>query len=423
MLDIKFIRENPDKVVAGAAAKNIKIDIKTILKLDAEKREAQIHAEKTRALQKEMSAAVPQAKGKDKDKLLADLAKIKEEFKTHEDELKKFDAELSKALLAIPNMPAHDVKIAADEKGNEVAVVSGNKPAFDFPAKDATTLGENLGIIDTERAAKVSGSRFGYIKGKLALLEFALVRYAMDTAMKHGFVPVVPPVMVGERAMSGMGYLDRAAEEVYHFKDDGLFLVGTSEQSVGPMHMDEVFEAAELPKRYISFSTCFRREAGSYGKDTRGILRVHQFDKVEMVSFTLPENGDEEHKLLLSIEQELMKGLKLHYHVLNICSGDLGDPAARKYDIEAWIPSEDKFRETHSTSTTTDFQARRLNIRYKRSAAGKTEHGYVHMLNGTAFAIGRTLIAIMENYQQADGSINVPEVLIPYCGFDRITKE
>jgi len=423
MLDIKFIRENPDKVVAGAAAKGVKIDIKKVLKLDAQKREAQIRAEKTRALQKEMSSAVPKAAAKEKEKLLKDLGKLKEEFKTQETLLNKLDSDLDRELLMIPNLPASDVKVATGEEGNEVALVSGSKPSFSFNVKDAMTLGEELGIIDTERAAKVSGSRFGYIKGKLAILEFALVRYAMDTAMKHGFVPIVPPVMVGDRAMRGMGYVDRAFDEVYHLKEDNLFLVGTSEQSVGPMHMDEVFEEAELPKRYISFSSCFRREAGSYGKDTRGILRVHQFDKVEMVCFVMPKNGDEEHKLLLSIEQELMKGLKLHYHVLNIGSGDLGDPAARKYDIEAWIPSENKFRETHSTSTTTDFQSRRLNIRYRRQADGKTEHGYVHMLNGTAFAIGRTLVAIMENYQQADGSIKVPEVLVSYCGFDIIKKE
>lgn len=423
MLDLKFIRENPKAVKDGAAAKNVVVDVEKILKLDQEKREVQMHAEKTRALQKDLSSAVPKANPQEKEKLLADSAKLKAEFQALEEGLKKVDAELLVELMKLPNLPASDVKIAKDESGNEVAVVSGNKPSFDFPIKDATTLGEELGVIDTERAAKVSGSRFGYIKGKLAIMEFALVRYALDTAMAKGFVPVVPPVMVGERAMRGMGYLDRSSDEVYTFKDDGLFLVGTSEQSVGPMHMDEVFSAEELPKRYISFSTCFRREAGSYGKDTRGILRVHQFDKVEMVSFVLPERGDEEHKLLLSIEQELMKGLKLHYHVLNICSGDLGDPAARKYDIEAWVPSENKFRETHSTSTTTDFQARRLNVRYKRNVGGKTEHGYVHMLNGTAFAIGRTLIAIMENYQQADGSIKVPDVLIPYCGFDRITKE
>jgi seryl-tRNA synthetase len=423
VLDIKFIRENSEKVLAGAAAKNIKIDVKKVLKLDADKREVQLRSEKTRALQKELSAAVPKAGPDEKKKLLADSTKLKEEFRELEEKLNKLDHELMNELMKIPNIPAPDVKIGPDDSGNEVAVVSGNKPSFDFPAKDATALGEDLGIIDTERAAKVSGSRFGYVKGKLAVMEFALVRYAMDTAAKHGFVPVVPPVMVGERAMRAMGYMDRASDEIYHLKEDNLYLVGTSEQSVGPMHMDEVLEASELPKRYISFSTCFRREAGSYGKDTRGILRVHQFDKIEMVSFVLPENGDEEHKLILEIEQELMKGLKLHYHVLNICSGDLGDPAARKYDIEAWIPSENRFRETHSTSTTTDFQARRLNVRYKRPVDGKTEHGYVHMLNGTAFAIGRTLIAIMENYQQADGSIRVPDVLVPYCGFDTISKE
>lgn len=422
MLDIKLIRENPDKIQAGALAKNITIDIAKILKLDEEKREIQAMAEKTRALQKDVSSAVPKAAPEERERLLKDSTRLKGEFLAFEERLKKVDTELQKLLLLLPNMPAPDVKIAAGETGNEVILVSGSKPAFDFEPKDATTLGEELGIIDTERAAKVSGSRFGYVKGKLALLEFALVRYAMDTAIEQGFIPVVPPVMVGERAMGAMGYLDRSSDEIYHFAADNLYLVGTAEQSVGPMHMDEVFEASDLPRRYIAFSSCFRREAGSYGKDTRGILRVHQFDKVEMVSFTLPEHSDEEHKLLLSIEQKLMKGLGLHYHVLNICSGDLGDPAARKYDIEAWIPSENKFRETHSTSTTTDFQSRRLNVRYKRSAAGKTEHGYVHMLNGTAFAIGRTLIAIIENYQQKDGSIKVPDVLVPYCGFDKITK-
>ena len=423
MLDIKFIRENPDAVLKGAAAKNVAVDIDKVLKLDLAKRELQSLAEKTRALQKELSAAVPKASPDEKKKLLADSLKLKEEFLALDEHLKKLDAELAVELLKIPNLPASDVKIAKDESGNEIRVVSGEKPNFDFEPKDALTLGEALDIIDVDRASKVSGSRFGYLKGKAVFLEFALVRYALDTLAKEGFVPVVPPVMVGERAMRSMGYLDRSADEVYSFPEDNLYLVGTSEQSIGPMHMDEVFEAQDLPKRYVGFSTCFRREAGSYGKDTRGILRVHQFDKVEMVCFTLPEKSDDEHLLLLSMEQKLMKGLGLNYHVLNICSGDLGDPAARKYDIEAWIPSENKYRETHSTSTTTDWQARRLNVRYKRSAAGKTEHGYVHMLNGTAFAIGRTLVAILENYQQKDGSIKIPEVLIPYCGFDRITKE
>jgi seryl-tRNA synthetase len=422
VLDIKFIRENPEAVQKGATAKNVAIDITKLLKLDIAKRDLQAHAEKTRALQKELSAAVPKASPEEKKKLVADSSKLKEEFLALDERLKVIDAELLVEMLKIPNMPAPDVKIAKDESGNEVAKVSGSRPQFDFKPKDALTLGEALDIIDVDRASKVSGSRFGYLKGAGAMLEFAIVRYALDILIKEGFTPVVPPVMVGEKAMRAMGYLDRAADEVYHFAADNLYLVGTSEQSVGPMHMDEVFEASELPKRYVAFSTCFRREAGSYGKDTRGILRVHQFDKLEMISFVLPENGDAEHKLLSELEQKMMKGLGLHFHVLNICSGDLGDPAARKYDIEAWVPSEDKFRETHSTSTTTDWQSRRLNVRYKRSAEGKTEHGFVHMLNGTAFAIGRTIVAILENYQQADGSVNIPEALIPYCGFDHITK-
>ncbi len=423
MLDIKFIRENPEAVKKGAAAKGVSIDIVKLLKLDTVKRELQASAEKTRALQKELSAAVPKATPEEKKKLLADSSKLKEEFLALDERLKLIDGELVAELMRIPNLPAPDVKIAPGESGNEVALISGKRPQFDFKPKDALTLGEALDIIDVDRASKVSGSRFGYLKGAGAILEFAIVRYALDILMKEGFVPVIPPVMVGEKAMKAMGYLDRSADEVYHFAADNLYLVGTSEQSVGPMHMDEVFEAAELPKRYVAFSTCFRREAGSYGKDTRGILRVHQFDKLEMVSFVLPEHDDAEHKLLSSLEQKMMKGLGLHFHVLNIGSGDLGDPAARKYDIEAWIPSEDKFRETHSTSTTTDWQARRLNIRFKRSAAGKTEHGFVHMLNGTAFAIGRTIVAILENYQQADGSVKIPEALIPYCGFDRIEKK
>jgi seryl-tRNA synthetase len=422
MLDLKFIRENPEVVRAGAAAKNVIVDIDKVIKLDTDKREMQVRSEQTRAKQKELSSAVPKASSEEKKILLADSSKLKEEFLALDEKLKILDAELTVELLKIPNLPAPDVKIAKDESGNEVAAVFGEKPKFDFEPKDALTLGEALDIIDVNRAAKVSGSRFGYLKGAGAMLEFAIVRYALDILIKEGFTPVVPPVMVGEKAMRAMGYLDRSAEEVYYFPADNLYLVGTSEQSVGPMHMDEVFEAAELPKRYVAFSTCFRREAGSYGKDTRGILRVHQFDKLEMVSFVLPENGDAEHKLLSELEQKMMRGLGLHFHVLNICSGDLGDPAARKYDIEAWVPSENKFRETHSTSTTTDWQARRLNVRYKRSAEGKTEHGYVHMLNGTAFAIGRTIVAILENYQQADGSIKIPEALIPYCGFDRIAK-
>ncbi len=282
-------------------------------------------------------------------------------------------------------------------------------------------LGSALDIIDTERAAKISGTRFAYLRREAALLEFALIQLALETLIKEGFMPVIPPVLVGERPMAGMGYLEHGGrDEMYYLSEDKLFLAGTSEQSVVPMHMDEVLNESDLPLRYVAFSPCFRREAGSYGKDTKGILRVHQFDKIEMVSYTTPEKSDEEHEFLLSLEEKLMGMLKLPYQVIKMCTGDLGDPAARKYDIETWIPSQDKYRETHSTSTITDFQARRLNIRFKRNSTSKLE--YAHTLNGTAFAIGRILIAILENYQRADGTIAVPQALQKYCGFDVIRR-
>ena len=284
-------------------------------------------------------------------------------------------------------------------------------------------MAQESDLIDIDRAGKVSGSRFGYLKGSAALLEFALVDLAMKTLAKEGFVPVVPPVLINEKSMRAMGYLERGKGEIYYLPSDNLYLVGTSEQSIGPMHMDEVFKEENLPKRYISFSTCFRREAGSYGKDTKGILRVHQFDKVEMFSLVRPEDSEKEHKFLLSLEEKLMRALELPYRVLDICSGDLGDPAAAKYDIEAWMPGQNngkgEYRETHSTSNTTDFQSRRLNIKYKNSA-GKLE--FVHMLNGTAFAMGRMIIAILENYQTEKGTIKVPQVLQNYLNISEITK-
>jgi seryl-tRNA synthetase len=276
-------------------------------------------------------------------------------------------------------------------------------------------LGKSLELIDAERASKVSGSRFGYLKNELPLLEFAIINLVMATAKKEGFIPVIPPVMLKDEMARGTGYFEATDEkEAYYLPEDKMYLVGTSEQSLVCMHADEILNEKDLPLRYVGFSTCFRREAGSYGKDTKGILRVHQFDKLEMVIFSKPEDSQKEHKLLLSIEEKLMKALALPYQVINICTGDLGRPVAAKYDIETWLPSEKRYRETHSSSNCTDFQARRLNIRY-RDKAGKV--GFVHTLNGTAFAIGRILIMIMENYQQKDGSIKVPKALQKYCGF------
>jgi len=276
-------------------------------------------------------------------------------------------------------------------------------------------LGESLDLIDVKRAAKTSGSRFGFLKGKLVLMEFALVNLVFDKLIKKGFTPIIPPVMLKPEIAEGMGFLEQKDdEEAYYLPKDDLYLAGTSEQSLGGMHAGDIFEVKELPKRYVGFSTCFRREAGSYGKDTKGILRVHQFDKLEMFSFSKPEESEKEHQFLLKMEENLMRKLGLHYQVIHICSGDLGLPAATKYDIETWIPSQKIYRETHSVSNCTDFQSKRLNIRYR---AKNNELKFVHTLNGTAFAIGRILIAIIENYQQKDGTIKIPKALHKYLNF------
>lgn len=335
------------------------------------------------------------------------------------DELKPISdrvAELKKvvqehAAPVLPNTPRPDVPAGDDESGNVILRQVGQ--VKDGPSKTYLELVEGPGYIDIKRAAKVSGSRFGYLLGPIAQLEFALVNYAQSVILPAGFTMVVPPVMISEDNMAAMGYLHGGGEEeTYHFEKDGLYLVGTSEQSIGPMHRDEVFSAEALPRRYLSFSTCFRREAGSYGKDTKGILRVHQFDKLEMFSLTTPENSDQEHEFLLSLEEKLWQGLDIPYRVLTLCAGDISWPSARTYDIEAWMPGQQQYREVSSTSTTTDFQSKNLNIKVEQG--GKKT--YVHMLNGTAFAIGRTLIAIIENYQQPDGSIVIPNVLQPFMG-------
>jgi seryl-tRNA synthetase len=287
----------------------------------------------------------------------------------------------------------------------------GKTQKFDFKVRDHVELGEMLDIIDLERAGKVSGSRFVYLKNEGAILQFALMRWAMDILVNKGFCPMLPPVMVKGEIMDAMGYLQHGGnDETYFFEKDDLYLIGTSEQSGLPYHRDEILDQAELPKRYVCYSTCFRREAGSYGKDVKGMIRNHQFDKLEMLSVTTPEESQKEHEMFLAIEEELMQALGLPYQVVVLCTGDLGDPAAKTYDIETWFPSQDKYRETHSTSTTTDFQARRLNMRYK-TKEGKNI--YCHTLNGTAFA-RRSLIAILENFQQEDGSVEIPKLLRPY---------
>jgi seryl-tRNA synthetase len=292
----------------------------------------------------------------------------------------------------------------------------GEPPAFSFEVRDHLEIGEALGLLDVERAAKVSGSRFGFLMGELVLLEFAIVRFVMESLRPHGFVPVVPPVLVREEALYGTGFFPADREQVYALADDDLYLVGTSEVSLAAMRADEIFDADELPLRYIGFSTCFRREAGTYGKDTRGIFRVHQFDKLEMFSFVHPGRSQEEHDFLLEREEELVRALELPYRVVNVAVGDLGSSAAKKYDIEAWFPGQERYREITSTSNTTDYQSRRLRIRFR----GERGNELVHTLNGTATAVGRTLIALVENHQQPDGTIAIPAALQPYTGFSTI---
>lgn len=420
-MDIKFVRQNPDKVKEGCQKKQIKVDVDKLLMLDEKRRGIIKELELLRAEQNRISNQVRQEKDENKkNSLIVTSRELGPKIKKLEENLKAIDPEVDKLMRQIPNPPFEEVPVGKDDSENQVLRKVKEPTKFDFEPKDHMVLGTDLDLIDTDRAAKTSGSRFGFLKNEAAQMEFALVNFALDILSKEGFSLVITPVMLKPEMMAGMGYTERGADEIYFLEKDNLYLVGTSEQMIGSMHADEIFELKELPKRYVGFSSCFRREAGSYGKDTKGILRVHQFDKLEMFSFTHPNKSKEEHELLLSMEEKLMQKLEIPYRVINICTGDLGDPAAKKYDIEAWIPSQNRYRETHSTSNCTDFQTRRLNIRF-RQKDGSLE--FVHTLNGTALAMGRIIIAILENYQQKDGSIVIPKVLQKYMGIKKIVKK
>lgn len=408
MLDLQFIRENPETVAKNAKNKNVTVDVKKILKLDATNRELITRIEAVRARQKAESMSKPDAALRKKLKQWGDeVQKLREQQRQVEQELRD-------RLFGVPAMVLPGVPVGKDESGNVVLRAVGNIPKFSFTPKDYLALAQQHDLIDVERAGKVSGSRFGYLKNEAALLEMALMRYALDRLVqKEQFIFMIPPVMISSRAMTGMGYLEHGgAGEMYHFTADDLYFVGTSEQSVGPYHMDEILEQERLPLRYCAYSTCFRREAGAAGKDTRGILRVHQFNKLEMFVYCRPEESAKEHERLLALEERLMQGLGLAYRVVELCTGDLGKPSARTYDIETWLPSQRTYRETHSTSNCVDFQARRLNIRFRHAKTGKIE--FVHTLNGTAFASPRILAMVLEQNQQADGTIRIPEVLRSY---------
>ncbi len=409
MLDPKLLRTNPEEIRAKIQKKGVNPEIVDMfLAADEEWRAALQEVESLRHRQKEAGAAGNRE----------EAGKLKKELQQKEARQRELAQQRIELLEQLPNLPFDDVPEGKDEAGNVVLREVGERPSFSFPPRDSLTLGEKLGIIDVRKAAEVAGSRFGYLKGGAALLEFALVQFAMRTLVAEGFVPVVPPAMIRPEVFRGMGRLTKQdSEERYYLPKDNLYLIGSAEHTLGPLHMNETIPAHNLPIRYVGFSSCFRREAGSYGRDTRGILRVHQFDKVEMFSFTLPEKSEEEHRFLLSLQEKMMQALKLPYRVVEICTGDMGWTDARQFDIEVWLPSENRYRETHSCSNTTDFQARGIQVRY-RDAQGASS--FVHMLNATGFAIGRTVIAILENFQREDGSVEVPEVLREYVGTEKL---
>ena len=406
---LKQIRENPEYFKQGVQKRLAQVDIDKIVSLDKEWRGFLGEVEFLRAEQKSIS--------KNKQFSQDDLEKaksMKSRIKELEEQVRSTEEELDKMLYQIPNMPQDDVPVG-DETASKVLREVGKKPKFSpedgFAPKEYLDLVEDK-WIDVKRAAKAIGARFGYLKGDAVLMEYALVRFVFDKLSKHGFIPVVPPAMVSKKSMKGMGVIDSEKDlaERYYFPEDEIFLIGTAEQAIGAMHQDEVFEEKDLPLRYIAFSPCFRREAGSYGRDTKGILRVHYFEKMEMFIFAKPEDSQKEQELLLQMEEELMQDLGIPYRVLRVSTGDMYNPSSSSYDVEAWMPGQNQYRETHSNSNCTDFQSRRLNIKYKTADGQK----FVHTLNGTAFAIGRILIAIIENYQQKDGSIEIPKVLKKY---------
>ena len=414
MIDIKFLRENPDVVRASQKGRGEDVGIvDQVLASDELKRAAITEFEQLRAEQNLLSKSVGAAKGDEKAALLANSKELADKVKAADAKRAEIEAQANSLAMVISNILDPDAPIGGEEDFVVIEHVGTPRDfaTSGFEPKDHVELGKLLGAIDTERGAKVSGSRSYYLTGVGALLEFALVNYAITSATKAGFTPVIPPVLVKPAAMEGTGFLGQAAENVYHLEKDDYYLVGTSEVPLAAFHMDEILDGAKLPMRYAGYSTCFRREAGSYGKDTRGIIRVHQFDKVEMFSFCKPEEAKEEHKRLLQWEKDFLNAMEIPYRVIDVASGDLGSSANRKFDIEAWIPTQSAYREVTSTSNCTEFQARRLNIRYKDSDGTKV----VATLNGTLVAIPRMIVAILENHQNADGSVNVPAALtIPW---------
>ncbi len=432
MLDIQFIRENKAKIQKVAKEKNITVDIESLLKLDDKRRKLIKSTEDARAEKNKASELIAKLKGDEKNTAIAEMKALGEKHTQAENELKEVIQAFDTLMLRIPNMVREDVPVGKDDTENKELRTWGEIPKFPFKPKDHVELGQDLDIIDIERGVRISGSRFYFLKNEGALLELAILKFTIDRLVSKGFTPFIPPVLVNRQAMTGTGYFPGGEEQTYalgvekepgKIESDNLYLVGTSEVPVASYHRDEILEEKELPKMYAGISNCFRREAGTYGKDTKGLYRIHQFQKVEQVIICKNdmEESQKMHALILENAEEILKLLQLPYRVVATCTGDMGQGQYYKNDIETWMPSREKYGETHSCSTFLDFQARRLNIRYKTVSGEKK---FCHTLNNTCIASPRILIPLLEIYQNADGSVSIPTVLVPYMnGCNRIIKK
>ncbi len=420
MIDLDLLRKSPEIIKEELKKRNIKIDIEKDIELDLKRRDLIFKIDEIRAKKNQVSKLIPTLSGYEKSKVIEEMRLLNKQLSELESKLDIINKDFFERISRYPNISHPSVPIGKDENDNVIDHFFGEKPKFSFIPKNHIELGNLLDIIDEERASKISGSRFVFIKGENVKLQFALVGYVLDILTSRGFIPLIPPVLVKERAMYGTGFFPVEANQYYKTELDDLFLVGTAEVPLCAYHADEILEAEKLPLKYTAYSTCFRREAGSYGKDLGGLFRVHQFDKIEMFIFSHPQKSWDDYEFLLDTLETIVKGLEIHYRVMNMCSGDIGNPNAKKFDLEAWMPGQEKYREIASCSHDTDFQARRLNIKFSDGS----KKDFVHTMNSTACAMGRMIMAIMENYQDIDGSIFIPKKLIPYMGgIEKITKK